>query len=92
MVETGAGEGASFTDEALADAGATIVPDEAAALSGADIVLKVQRPMTADEGGPDELALMKSGALLVGILALPTASRACRRLCLRGRPGLRRWS
>jgi NAD(P) transhydrogenase subunit alpha len=50
------------------------VPDAATALSGADIVLKVQRPLTAAEGGPDELALIKPGALLIGILA-PHASR-----------------
>jgi len=73
-VEAGAGEGASFTDEALAAAGATIVPDAATALAGADIVLKVQRPMTAADGGVDELALIKYGALLIGILA-PHASR-----------------
>src|SRR5215470_7831069 len=73
-VEAGAGEGASFTDEALAAAGATIVPDAATALAGADIVLKVQRPLTAADGGPDELALIKPGALLIGILA-PHASR-----------------
>src|SRR5262245_30142250 len=73
-VEAGAGEGASFTDEALAAAGATIVPDAAAALAGADIVLKVQRPMTRADGGVDELTLIKPGALLIGILA-PHASR-----------------
>jgi NAD(P) transhydrogenase subunit alpha len=73
-VEAGAGEGASFTDEALAAAGATIVPDAATALAGADIVLKVQRPMTRADGGVDELALIKPGALLIGILA-PHASR-----------------
>jgi len=32
-------------------------------------VLKVQRPLTAAEGGPDELALLKPGALLIGLLA-----------------------
>jgi NAD(P) transhydrogenase subunit alpha len=73
-VEAGAGAGASFTDEALAAAGATIVPDAATALAGADIVLKVQRPMTGGEGSLDELALIKPGALLIGILA-PHASR-----------------
>jgi NAD(P) transhydrogenase subunit alpha len=73
-VEAGAGEGASFTDEALAAAGATIVPDAATALAGADIVLKVQRPMTRADGGVEELALIKPGALLIGILA-PHASR-----------------
>ena len=68
VVETGAGKEASITDQAFADAGATIAPDEASALSDADIVLKVQRPLTEAEGGPDELALMKPGAMLVAIL------------------------
>jgi len=68
VVETGAGENASIPDQAFADAGATIAPDEGAALSDADIVLKVQRPLTEAEGGPDELALMKPGAMLVAML------------------------
>ena len=42
VVETGAGAGASIPDQAFADAGARIVPDEAAALAEADIVLKVR--------------------------------------------------
>ncbi|UEM22238.1 Re/Si-specific NAD(P)(+) transhydrogenase subunit alpha [Skermanella mucosa] len=68
VVETGAGEHASIPDQVFVDAGATIAPDEAAALGDADIVLKVQRPLTEAEGGPDEVALMKPGAMLVAIL------------------------
>jgi len=68
-VEGGAGLGAAFTDEAYAAAGAKIAADEKAAIGDADVVLKVQRPITAAEGGPDELALLKSGALLIGILS-----------------------
>ena len=68
-IEAGAGLGSSYTDEAYVAAGARIVPDAAAAISDADIVLKVQRPLSAAEGGPDELALLKRGAMLVGILA-----------------------
>jgi len=74
LVEAGAGEGAAYTDEAYRAAGATIVPDEAACLGEADLVLKVQRPLTEAEGGPDELAMMKQGAVLIGILA-PHAAR-----------------
>ena len=69
VIESGAGMGAAYTDDAYTAAGAKIVPDEAAALSDADIVLKVQRPLTAAEGGPDEVALLKRGAMLVGILS-----------------------
>jgi len=68
-VEGGAGLGAAFTDEAYAAAGAKIAADEKAAIGDADVVLKVQRPITAAEGGPDELAMLKSGALLIGILS-----------------------
>ncbi len=67
-VETGAGEGASFPDEAFRQAGAEIVKDAKSALGEADIVLKVRRPITAAEGGPDELAPMRKGALLVAML------------------------
>jgi NAD(P) transhydrogenase subunit alpha len=79
VVESGAGEGAWFRDAAFADAGASIAADEAAALGGADIVLKVQRPLIGGEGGPeggiDELALFKRGAVLIGLLQ-PAQNRA----------------
>ncbi len=68
-IEAGAGAGACFTDKAYEDAGAVILGDAAAALADADIVLKVQRPLSAAEGGPDELSLMKKGAALIGLLA-----------------------
>ena len=59
-VESGAGVAASVTDEAYRAAGAEIT-DRAGAL-GADLVLKVRAPQA------DELALMKPGAALVGML------------------------
>ncbi|MFQ5775507.1 MAG: Re/Si-specific NAD(P)(+) transhydrogenase subunit alpha [Kiloniellaceae bacterium] len=65
-VEKGAGAAASFTDEAYRQAGATIAKDEAAALSGAQIVLKVQRPIAG--GKNDELALVPRGALVIGLM------------------------
>ena len=68
VVESGAGEGAWFSDAAFAEAGASIATDEATALGDADIVLKVQRPMIGGEGVIDELALFKRGAVLIGLL------------------------
>ena len=76
VVETGAGLGASMTDEAYQAAGAAIAADEAAALKDADVVLKVQRP---DES---EVALMKAGALLLALMA-PHAERAVIEACAR---------
>ncbi|HZT86797.1 MAG TPA: Re/Si-specific NAD(P)(+) transhydrogenase subunit alpha [Stellaceae bacterium] len=65
-VETGAGEASSFLDAAYEAAGAAIAADEGAALAGADIVLKVQAPLR--EHGIDELAMMKRGAAMIGLL------------------------
>ncbi len=72
-IESGAGAGASISDEVYAAAGAKIVPDAASAVADADVVMKVQRPMTAAEGG-DELAGIKRGAILIAMLA-PYASK-----------------
>jgi NAD(P) transhydrogenase subunit alpha len=69
VVETGAGVASAVPDAAYEAAGATIAPDAAVALGDADIVLKVQRPLTAAEGGPDEAGLMKTGAVLIALLA-----------------------
>jgi proton-translocating NAD(P)+ transhydrogenase subunit alpha len=68
VVESGAGEGAWFSDAAFAEAGASIAADQATALGDADVVLKVQRPLIGDEGGSDELGLLKRGAVLIGLL------------------------
>jgi proton-translocating NAD(P)+ transhydrogenase subunit alpha len=65
-VESGAGAGAAFPDSAYESVGAAIAPDQAATLSDADIVLKVQRPLLA--GDVNELAGMKQGAVLIGML------------------------
>lgn len=60
LVQAGAGVNAAQTDAAYAAAGATIV--DARAAFGADMVLKVRAPSA------DELALMKRGTVLVGML------------------------
>jgi NAD(P) transhydrogenase subunit alpha len=59
-VQSGAGTGASFPDDAFAAAGAELVDAQTA--FGADLVLKVQSPTAA------ELPLVKRGAVLVGML------------------------
>jgi NAD(P) transhydrogenase subunit alpha len=70
VVETGAGDGAAFSDGDFQAAGAEIAADEASALKDADIVLKIQRPLLA--GKANEVALMKPGAILVAQLAALT--------------------
>ena len=73
-VESGAGSEASYLDDMYAAAGATIVSDAASLLRDADIVLKVQRPMSDGEGR-NEIGLLKSGAVLIGMLN-PYGARA----------------
>ena len=63
VVESGAGAGASIPDQAFQDAGAVLASDRATALSGADVVIAVQRPDVADLGSA------KEGAALIGLLA-----------------------
>jgi NAD(P) transhydrogenase subunit alpha len=61
-VQTGAGSEAFYADEAYQKAGATLVPEARTVLSQADAVLKVQPPSL------DEVAALKSGAILIGFL------------------------
>jgi NAD(P) transhydrogenase subunit alpha len=68
-VESGAGAGASITDEAYAEAGAEIAKTAAAALKGADVLLKVRAPTD------DEIAGLKAGAIVIGLLN-PYADKA----------------
>jgi len=68
VVESGAGAEACFADAAYNAAGATIVADATAALSEAEIVLKVQRPLLGGADGIDELRPIQRGAALIGLL------------------------
>ncbi len=70
IVETGAGEAAAMTDAEYQAAGASIGGNEQETLGQADVVLKVQRPLL--NGGANELALLKPGAILVAQLAALT--------------------
>ncbi|HEY2446842.1 MAG TPA: Re/Si-specific NAD(P)(+) transhydrogenase subunit alpha [Rhizomicrobium sp.] len=76
-VETGAGEKACIGDADFVAAGATIASDMEAALKDADLVLKVRAPE------PAEIAAMKGGAVLIGLLAPYTEKDAIRALAAR---------
>jgi H+-translocating NAD(P) transhydrogenase subunit alpha len=69
-IQAGAGDGASFPDEAYTAVGAQIA--DAAAAFGAELVLKVQSPTVS------ELPFMKRGAVLVGMLDPFNAENATR--------------
>jgi NAD(P) transhydrogenase subunit alpha len=70
VVEKGAGEDAAIIDADFEAAGATIAKDEASALGDADVVIKIQRPVM--DGRLNEVAMMKSGAILVAHLSALT--------------------
>ena len=65
-LESGAGLGADLPDTAFEEAGAALAKDAKATLTGADVVLKVQRPMIGGED--DELGLLPKSALLISIM------------------------
>jgi len=71
VVEAGAGDRSSVPDAAFKEAGAEIVKGAAAAVKGADVVLKVQRPMLASEG-TDEIGLFAKGQVLVCLMSALT--------------------
>ena len=73
-VERGAGTAASFTDEAYAEAGATLVGNA----FDADAVAKVQKPSA------DEVEALREGSLLVAFLQPLTDPEGVERLAARG--------
>ena len=77
-IETGAGASARFSDAEYLAAGAIIAPDAAAALKNADIVLKVRAP------SDDEIAKIKRGAILAGLLSPATEKPAIEKLAQGG--------
>jgi len=68
LVQAGAGESAFFLDDAYKAAGATISPDAQSLFSTADVIVKVQRPDSNDGQPSPEIAMMQSGAVLIGFL------------------------
>ena len=86
-IETGAGAAAAYTDQAYIDAGANIVPDAASAAAAGDIVFKIQRPISADEGiegGIDEMGLLRSGQILMSPLGALTNKPLIEALAAKG--------
>ncbi|HEY2629192.1 MAG TPA: NAD(P)(+) transhydrogenase (Re/Si-specific) subunit alpha, partial [Usitatibacter sp.] len=62
IVESGAGDAASLSDDAYTAAGATVAPDAASVWSRADIIFKVRAPSA------EEVASMRAGQILVSFI------------------------
>jgi H+-translocating NAD(P) transhydrogenase subunit alpha len=77
-VEAGAGAEAFISDDAFAKAGAKVVAKASDLLAGADAVLKVQAP------SKEEVALLKSGSVLISFLQPATQGDVVAALADRG--------
>ncbi|WP_017998709.1 alanine dehydrogenase [Paracoccus sp. N5] len=64
LVQAGAGNGSGFPDQDYIDAGARILPDAAAVLAEAELIVKVKEPQAA------ERAMLRRGQLLFTYLHL----------------------
>lgn len=80
VVESGAGDAAALHDAAFKEAGATIAKDAAAALKGADVVLKVQRPMDEElsQFAKGQTLICQANALIETDLVAKLADRGVR--------------
>lgn len=74
LVETEAGAGSGFDDEAYRRAGATIVPSAARVWQDADIIIKVKEPQ------PEEFDLLRPGLTLFSYLHLAASPQTTRAL------------
>jgi len=81
VVESGAGAASGASDDEYREAGATVAPTAAEALSGAGIVLRVNPPSLSD---PDEVGAMASGTILVSFLSPLANPELVRRLASSG--------
>ena len=68
LVQQGAGEQAGFSDDAYQEQGARLVPDRTQLYSSADVILKVHGFNADAEADQDELKLIRSGQVLLGLL------------------------
>ncbi|MAT68414.1 MAG: NAD(P)(+) transhydrogenase (Re/Si-specific) subunit alpha [Planctomycetaceae bacterium] len=66
VVESGAGDAADIPDQQFAEKGAEILPDRAAAVGAADIVLQVRALGANPEAGRADLELFRRGQVVIG--------------------------
>jgi alanine dehydrogenase len=78
VVQSGAGEGSSFSDEEFSGSGAVVVPDADAVFADADMILKVKEPQ------PQEYDRLRPGQILFTYLHLAADRRLTELLAERG--------
>jgi NAD(P) transhydrogenase subunit alpha len=68
VVESGAGEGAGYSDSVYVEKGGKILPDRAAVFGTADIIVQVLCYGSNDVTGKADLPLLRRDQLLIGFL------------------------
>jgi NAD(P) transhydrogenase subunit alpha len=79
LIQADAGSAAGYPDAEYTAAGATVTTDRAEIFAGADIILQVQSFGSNNDNSDDDLALLRSGQLVIGMmdpLASPQAAQA----------------
>jgi|TARA_B110000977_G_scaffold54311_1_gene73953 NAD(P) transhydrogenase subunit alpha len=79
LIQANAGSAAGYPDAEYTAAGATITADRAEIFASADIILQVQSFGSNNENSDDDLALIRKGQLIIGMmdpLASPQAAQA----------------
>jgi NAD(P) transhydrogenase subunit alpha len=79
LIQAGAGSAAGYPDAEYAGAGAQVTADRAELFASADIILQVQSFGSNNENSESDLALLRKGQLVVGMmdpLASPQAAQA----------------
>ncbi|MCZ6778754.1 MAG: Re/Si-specific NAD(P)(+) transhydrogenase subunit alpha [Acidobacteria bacterium] len=84
LVEKGAGEKAGFPDVAYEERGARIASDRRQLFSSADLLAQVHGPAANHDGGQADLALYRSGQVVVGLLNPLGAPQGARQLAETG--------
>jgi len=83
VVQQGAGEKAGFSDDSYQKVKARLVPDRTQLFSSADVILQVN-PLNAQPGAGDDLELMRSGQIVLGLLNPFGAPQTAQKLAQRG--------
>lgn len=65
-VQSGAGLGSGFTDQAYKDKGATIIDDRAELLGGAELIAQIRTAGANAESGMNDIGSLRSGQVVVG--------------------------
>jgi NAD(P) transhydrogenase subunit alpha len=83
-LQAGAGLDAGFTDAEYRDKGATVVDTREDLFGGADVVVQVRGPGANPAGGPADVALLRTGQIVVGLQEPLTSGAAMQALATRG--------